>query len=416
MVLSKFFGPIVHLRQSKGLRSIHSVERFRVLLERERARADRNQHQFSLVVFNIGNPEADGTEVQHLTQVLTNRIRLTDEAGWFGNQRIGVLLPDTSAAGAWRLADDVCQAVAAKVSPPECTVYNYPSSWFSGSNGSSAQLYFQDISPEWKTTTLPRFSGSAKHADGGNINFTAQQLVTNRKPDCGQLMEGCELSFLRPLPTWKRAMDVVGALLGLVLLSPLLLLTALIIKILSPGPVFFKQRRIGYMGRSFKMWKFRTMKINSDTSVHQQYLAKLIKGSAYNENSAKPMTKLEDNPQIIPFGKILRKTYLDELPQLINVLRGEMSLVGPRPPIPYEVEEYLRWHKGRIDIVPGMTGLWQVSGKNRLTFNEMVRLDIQYWRKKNPWLDIEILLMTPLTIVSQIKDSLQNKQLQRKEY
>ncbi len=160
------------------------------------------------------------------------------------------------------------------------------------------------------------------------------------------------------------------------------------------------------MGRSFKMWKFRTMKINSDTSGHQQYLAKLIKGSAYNENSAKPMIKLEDDTRIIPFGKILRKTYLDELPQLINVLRGEMSLVGPRPPIPYEVEEYLQWHKGRIDIVPGMTGLWQVSGKNRLTFNEMVRLDIQYWRKKTPWLDIKILLMTPLAIVSQIKDSL----------
>ena len=120
------------------------------------------------------------------------------------------------------------------------------------------------------------------------------------------------------------------------------------------------------------------------------------------------MIKLEDDPQIIPFGKILRKTCLDELPQLINVLRGEMSLVGPRPPIPYEVEEYLRWHRKRINAVPGMTGLWQVSGKNCLTFNEMVRLDIQYLRQKKPWLDIKILLMTPLVIVSQIKDSLQN--------
>jgi len=158
------------------------------------------------------------------------------------------------------------------------------------------------------------------------------------------------------------------------------------------------------------MWKFRTMKVNTDATTHRQYLAKLINSAAHNdENSAKPMTKLENDPQIIPFGKILRQTYLDELPQLINVLRGEMSLIGPRPPLPYEVTEYLPWHKGRLDAVPGMTGLWQVSGKNKLTFNEMVYLDIQYWRKKSLWLDIKILLMTPVAILVQVKDSFRSK-------
>jgi lipopolysaccharide/colanic/teichoic acid biosynthesis glycosyltransferase len=157
------------------------------------------------------------------------------------------------------------------------------------------------------------------------------------------------------------------------------------------------------------------MEVDADTSVHQEYLAKLINDAACNNGkSSKPMTKLDDDMQIIPFGRILRQTYFDELPQLLNVLRGEMSLVGPRPPIPYEVEEYLSWHKERIDVVPGMTGLWQVSGKNRLTFNEMVRLDVQYWRTKSVWLDIKILLKTPLAIISQMKDGLQNEQPQMK--
>jgi len=170
------------------------------------------------------------------------------------------------------------------------------------------------------------------------------------------------------------------------------------------------------MGKNFNMWKFRTMKVNADATAHQQYLAELISSAANNDkNSARPMTKLDsngNNPQIIPFGKILRQTGLDELPQLINVLRGEMTLVGPRPPIQYEVEEYLPWHKERINIFPGMTGLWQVSGKNRLTFNEMVCLDIQYWKEKSLWLDTKILLMTPAAIFSQIKDVFWNGKLQ----
>lgn len=409
--MSKFFNPFVHLRPAKALSRIHSAERFRAILERERARSDRNGHQFSLIAFDVGNPEADGAYVQHLTHVLTGRIRSTDEAGWLDNRRIGVLLPYTSADGSWRLADDICQVISDKASPPECTVYTYPSSWFSDSNGHSAQLHFQDISPEWKTTMAPGFSISAKHAGGGNIDSAEQQLGANRRLYCGRSVETLELFFLRPLlPFRKRAMDVVGALLGLVLLSPLLLLVALIIKIVSPGPILFKQQRVGYMGKTFAMWKFRTMKVNADTLLHQQYLAKLINSVTHNdENLAKPMTKLDDDPRIIPFGKILRQTCLDELPQLVNVLCGEMSLVGPRPPIPYEMEEYLRWHHQRTNAVPGMTGLWQVSGKNRLTFNEMVQLDIQYWRKKSLWLDIRILLRTPLAIVSQIKDSVQNE-------
>ena len=146
------------------------------------------------------------------------------------------------------------------------------------------------------------------------------------------------------------------------------------------------------------------MNVNVDTTAHQKLLAELIKDD--NNAEGKVMTKLDHDPQIIPFGNILRKSCIDELPQLINVLLGDMSLIGPRPPIPYEVDEYDRWHKERLATVPGMTGLWQVSGKNRLTFKQMVRLDIRYLRKQSLWHDIKILFSTPKAIVAQVKDIL----------
>ena len=209
--------------------------------------------------------------------------------------------------------------------------------------------------------------------------------------------------FVRKIPAWKRWMDILGSILGLILFAPVFFIIPLIIKVVSPGPVFFKQERIGFGGKKFIFLKFRTMKINSDPSVHRQYYAQLINGCKNGDDSVECMLKLDKHdPQIIPFGKLLRKTYLDELPQLVNVLRGEMSLVGPRPPIPYEVAEYSRWHKGRFDTIPGMTGLWQVSGKNRLPFKEMVRLDIRYSRNISFIGDVKILLMTPLAIISEL--------------
>ena len=211
--------------------------------------------------------------------------------------------------------------------------------------------------------------------------------------------------YVHKIPLWKRILDIIGAILGLILFFPLMLLISLLIKIVSPGNILFKQERAGFGGESFQFLKFRTMKVNTDTTKHQQYYAQLINGVSNEVKSEMIMTKLDDsNTEIIPFGKILRITYLDELPQLVNVLLGEMSLVGPRPPIPNEVKEYLRWHNGRFDSVPGMTGLWQVSGKNRLTFSQMVRLDVRYSRLLTFWLDIKILLMTPVAIISHIKD------------
>jgi lipopolysaccharide/colanic/teichoic acid biosynthesis glycosyltransferase len=197
----------------------------------------------------------------------------------------------------------------------------------------------------------------------------------------------------------KRALDLFCLLLALPTLLPVMLALAALIKIVSPGPIFFKQDRIGFMGRRFRMVKFRTMRVNAETSTHQSHLKNLI-------NSDTPMTKLDvkGDPRVIPCGSILRSSGLDELPQLINVLRGEMSLVGPRPCTPYEYEQFQPWHKQRFRALPGLTGLWQVSGKNRTTFNQMIELDIRYAKEWSLWMDMRIIALTVPVLLSQVKE------------
>jgi lipopolysaccharide/colanic/teichoic acid biosynthesis glycosyltransferase len=207
-------------------------------------------------------------------------------------------------------------------------------------------------------------------------------------------------AFIRPMPVWKRAMDIAAAGFLLMILSPLFLAVSILIRSVSKGPVFFKQIRIGYGGKPFLFWKFRTMETNCEHDTHSKYMQSLIRCEV--EGTTKAMNKLDhENNAIIRFGNLLRATCIDELPQLINVIRGEMSLVGPRPCLPYEAREYLQWHTSRFDIVPGMTGLWQVSGKNRTTFREMIRLDIRYGQKLSFWLDLKIIILTIPAIIRQ---------------
>ena len=198
----------------------------------------------------------------------------------------------------------------------------------------------------------------------------------------------------------KRTFDTLAVTLGLILLSPLLLIVAIAIKLDSPGPVFYRQSRVGENGRLFTMLKFRSMKTGNDTNTHKQHIAKLIQENLSVEQLGSKSLKLENDPRITRVGKFIRKTSIDELPQLFNVLRGEMSLVGPRPAIPYEVELYQDWHKRRLEAIPGITGTWQVKGRNRVGFDEMVRMDIRYIETQSFWLDIRILLQTPLAVVT----------------
>ncbi|MBN1293623.1 MAG: sugar transferase [Candidatus Latescibacteria bacterium] len=223
-------------------------------------------------------------------------------------------------------------------------------------------------------------------------------------PSCPQESVQEKFAIGHRVPLWKRSMDIFGSFIGLLILSPILLTTAALIKIVSPGPVFFKQERVGRFGKIFTLFKFRTMKVNNDAGEHREYLKELINGDSSEE---KPMIKLADEARIIPMGKFIRSTCIDELPQLINVLIGDMSLIGPRPCIPYEAQEYLRWHERRFDIIPGMTGLWQVSGKNNTTFKGMIRLDIKYAAERSFLLDLKILFKTPIVVISQILGSFQ---------
>jgi len=202
-------------------------------------------------------------------------------------------------------------------------------------------------------------------------------------------------------PHWKRALDLSFVLFFAPVWVPLAGLIAIGIKLYSRGPVLFKQERIGFLGKRFICLKFRSMKVGADQTLHKNHLQQLIR----NET---PMTKLDQqgDSRVFGFGKLLRATGLDELPQLINVLRGEMSLVGPRPCLPYEYEEYPAWARRRFDTLPGLTGYWQVYGKNRTTFKQMIQMDIWYVEHKSPRLDLVIIARTPLVLVRQFFESL----------
>jgi lipopolysaccharide/colanic/teichoic acid biosynthesis glycosyltransferase len=202
---------------------------------------------------------------------------------------------------------------------------------------------------------------------------------------------------------WKRAFDLVLAVPALVVLSPVLAAIAVLIRLESPGPVIYRQQRIGLNGRPFIMLKFRSMLAGADSVPHRAHVARLIEknlGPDELPGSGPAGLKLASDPRITRVGGFIRKTSLDELPQLFNVLRGEMSLVGPRPPIAYEVELYQDWHKRRLAAPPGMTGLWQVRGRNRVSFEEMVRMDLDYIERQSLWLDLQLLAQTPLAVIS----------------
>ncbi len=367
-----------------GLLDLRSFKR---ALDKSRQRAERCGHPFALVTFELnGQPGGEsgagrdgapddrseavsGNGLGKLARQIIDRARLSDEAGWCEGGRLGVILYGTTDSSAHVFAKSV-------LSNGQRDRFRYVVFAYPGRDGGDPDR--------------------TKGHGGGRSDDTpeAESLGTKR-------IDACQGLFAKPHPFWKRLLDIVGSGVALLAASPFMLLAALWIRIVSPGPVFFRQERIGRGGRPFTMLKFRTMRVDLGESRHQDYMTRVI-----TDDNA-PMTKLDSrDPRIIRGGRLLRKLCIDELPQLLNVLRGDMSLVGPRPPIGYEVAEYQRWCRGRLDCTPGMTGLWQVSGKNRLTFKEMARLDIFYANHFSLWFDLKIILRTPLAIVRQLLDGL----------
>lgn len=239
-----------------------------------------------------------------------------------------------------------------------------------------------------------------EHNEPNNMSQSRLDVVSAKKhPGSLVLASIDQVTSPEHVPVWKRVLDIIVILAGLPVVLPVFILIALLIKIVSPGPIFYRQSRIGHRGRQFDCLKFRSMKPNAPSLTHKEHTDQLMKSDT-------PMIKMDHvDPRLIPFGRVLRASGLDELPQLINVLKGEMSIVGPRPSTLYEYENFLPWHKQRVDTLPGLTGLWQVSGKNKTTFTEMINLDIYYVRNKSFTLDLRIMWRTFAVLVEQIKEA-----------
>jgi len=384
--LADFF---FRMDKNPPLSGVQDAETLLNILERERARSDRTGNEFSCIVFRAdgGAGESDAS-MRRLAHILVNTVRIGDAIGWIAGGNLAAVLPSVSAEGAMRFADRVAHKFGPDGTPLLRTVHTYP--------------YWKDSPPP-----DPGSSPPPGGPDGGTSSGPPEKRNAPSKQDRAGPARSMEPLFSRQTPVWKRALDVTGAVLGLVLFSPLFLLQAILIKTVSPGPVLFRQERIGYGGKPFTFLKFRTMHVSNDPTAHQRHLYDLI-------NNDKTLTKLDayQDPRIIPFGNVLRQSCLDELPQLINVLSGDMSLVGPRPVPPYEADAYLPWHRQRFDVLPGLTGLWQVSGKNRTTFREMIRLDVGYSRTVSPRQDAKIVLKTLPAVWSQVSDLLAGRKIQ----
>ena len=343
---------------------------FHSLLTLERKRAERSRKPFVLMLMDahLENGSA-GAVLKEATNIVIASKRETDLIGWYRqNSILGVIFTEIN-AGADRpiseflrskfertLAERMGKEKSARIA---ISFHVFPETWDKEQSGWVAD-----------TKLYPDLNRTASRKQG-------------------------------PLVV-KRVMDVVGAGALLLILSPLLAAIAAIIKLTSKGPVIFEQERLGRLGARFKCLKFRTMYTNNDPKIHQDYIQQFIAGkeeSAMQSGSQQPVYKIVNDPRITAIGRLLRKTSLDELPQFWNVLRGEMSLVGPRPPVPYEFEIYDIWHRRRVlDVKPGITGLWQVSGRSRTRFDEMVRLDLRYCQTWSLWLDLKILVSTPRAV------------------
>jgi lipopolysaccharide/colanic/teichoic acid biosynthesis glycosyltransferase len=349
-----------------------NAEAFRRMIALERKRSERSRKPFMLLLVDMGkylSTEKNGKTLERILATLALSSRETDITGWYANDNVlGVLFTEIASD-----SNSIPATIITRVT--ETLRRNLTAEQFG-----ELSLSFHVFPEDWDHEGEQRPSNPTLYPD-----LSQRENAT------------------KGLRVMKRIMDVTVSLLALVFLAPLFLMIAAAIKATSKGPIFFRQRRIGQYGKSFVFLKFRSMYVNNDAGAHKAYVQKLIAGKADKQPSdgnGEGVYKLTRDPRITRVGGFLRKTSLDELPQFINVLRGEMSMVGPRPPVPYEVEAYDIWHRRRLlEAKPGITGLWQVSGRSRVKFDDMVRLDLQYARTCSPWTDMKILWRTPGAVV-----------------
>ena len=325
-----------------------------------RRRTERSRQPFVLMLLD-GN--RGDSVLRRTASALRSSIRETDVAGWYKHRYLGVIFAEIGGRDKASVIDTLrartTEALRSSLEPDELARVRLSFYWFPD---------------EWNGNGAGRPSPASLSSDvqqGGEPNHISLAI--------------------------KRAIDLAGSVVGVIVVSPLLLMIAAAIKVSSPGPVLFRQERLGQDGVPFTVFKFRSMYARSDATPHMQFIKQYIAGASADG----AIYKLTQDSRVTPIGGFLRKTSLDELPQLFNVLKGEMSLVGPRPPIPYELEGYDVWHRRRVlEAKPGITGLWQVTGRSRLRFDDMVRLDLRYATRWSLWLDLKILIRTVRVVLS----------------
>lgn len=348
-------------------------EPFLKLLQIEQKRTERSGRRFVLLLMHCADILAAGNPRKCLESILTPltaSIRATDITGWYKQGSVlGIIFTEIGSAENTTVTHAL-QSKVARVLGSVLTV----------DQARQVTVSFHVYPEDWASDDAGRGTGSLQPADP----------LEARAPRKAAMAV-------------KRAIDITGSLSALILLSPVLAAIAALVKLTSPGPVLFCQQRVGHLGRHFRFWKFRSMQCNNNEAIHEEFVKTLIaghNGPAQQSNGNHKAYKLTHDPRVTPIGHFLRRTSLDELPQLFNVLIGDMSLVGPRPPIPYEVKYYDTWHRRRLLAAkPGITGLWQVKGRSRVGFDDMVRLDLRYANSWSLWLDLKILLQTPRAVL-----------------
>ena len=347
-------------------------EVFRKMISLERKRSERTQRPFVLLLMDTGRPqptEKNGRILLDILSALQSATRETDVMGWYEtNAAVGLMFTEITLEN-----NLILSTILGRISDVlrgRLTTEQF----------SQIKFSFHLFPEEWDASNPERQSNPTLYPD------------LHKRDGANRLGR-----------TLKRSMDILGSLVLLILLSPVFFVIAAAVKLTSRGPILFRQKRIGEHGTAFTFLKFRSMYANNDASQHKEYVRQLIAGQAAKQTNGagEGIFKLTNDPRITPVGNFLRRSSLDELPQFINVLRGDMSLVGPRPPVPYEVEAYATWHRRRLlEAKPGITGLWQVQGRSRVGFDDMVRLDLRYARHSSPWLDLKILVQTPRAVIA----------------
>jgi lipopolysaccharide/colanic/teichoic acid biosynthesis glycosyltransferase len=354
---------------------ILSEEAFRRMISIERKRSERSQRPFVLLLIDTGRSQSGDKQARVLLDMLSalqGATRETDITGWYTTNSVaGVMFTEIV------LDNDNKEVLGTILSRIGALLREK----LDTDQFSRVKFSFHVFPDDWDSQDPERPSNPTLYPD----------LEKRHKSN-------------RVGRATKRMIDVLGSLSLLALLSPVFLAIAVAVKLTSEGPVLFRQKRIGEHGTPFTFLKFRSMYTDNDSSQHKEYVRQLIAGQGAKQpmdGNGEGVFKLTNDPRITPVGSFLRRTSLDELPQFLNVLRGEMSLVGPRPPVPYEVEAYATWHRRRLlEAKPGITGLWQVEGRSRVGFDDMVRLDLRYARNCSPWLDLKILIQTPKAVIA----------------